>query len=337
MSSRRDKLNEAIDAFRHGMDCETDAQTAIKCLEKCIKIILALSLKSNAKNVFLSTSRQQLTVLYLHTTNKWRKAQLIQDQVNVQYLEEPSNYFYWKVQLVFLFSDFNAMNISLIGYKNLYSPPDQLWYYTAKMKYYFMMNKFTEGKHWCEIAAKIMEKELHYVNYADFQIWKLYGDLCEDKCISWHGHFDMGLMDHLPLIYGMVYLALKLNETEIDKPLEDFLWYWLCKQRYAFVEYHVAIQFFKCKMYLLSKQMMRRAIKRTPELPIIQKKGILDMKQIKSVYQSICCDYCGKMNNTKGIHLMTCVACMKAKYCSRKCQKKAWKYEHRFDCNFSCV
>ena len=48
-------------------------------------------------------------------------------------------------------------------------------------------------------------------------------------------------------------------------------------------------------------------------------------------WKDLYCDYCKKKGKRKG--LRTCCGCMQAVYCSRKCQKYAWKKEHRFICN----
>eukprot|EP01084_Bolivina_argentea_P258616 436083_1 len=42
------------------------------------------------------------------------------------------------------------------------------------------------------------------------------------------------------------------------------------------------------------------------------------------------CDQCGKKN----MKLLKCSYCKKVRYCSRKCQKKAWRFRHRKICSW---
>eukprot|EP01084_Bolivina_argentea_P084039 152094_1 len=314
---------------------------AIECLEKCVAITSTYpsSFDSTTRNVLLAHSKFWLSVLYLTSTNKWGKAKQLHDDVNPQYVEDIHNYFKWRIQLNFFFNYFDAMSNALYEYSQLNVANNNLWYYTAKMKYYLMMNKYTEATIWYKIASTNMNKLCYpALDLLEFEIWNIYRMLCEGKyIISSIWDISCEEITSVPLIYAIVYIVLKLNETGIDKEFEDALWYFLSFKTYAFVEYHVAIQLYKCEMYILSKKKMRKAIKRTSELQIIERNGKQWLKEMKNVCDNLWCDYCGIKNNTKGIRLMTCIQCMKAKYCSRHCQKKGWKYEHKFKCKFSCV
>ena len=54
-------------------------------------------------------------------------------------------------------------------------------------------------------------------------------------------------------------------------------------------------------------------------------------KRIRKKIQEMRCCHCNK----KGGKLMCCTACMKTAYCSKSCQKRDWKLNHRDECDGS--
>ena len=54
---------------------------------------------------------------------------------------------------------------------------------------------------------------------------------------------------------------------------------------------------------------------------------------IKSNYRNRVCDWCLQMHNEGEVK--ACAACKYVCYCSKLCQKKAWKSHHKFECRMT--
>ena len=57
---------------------------------------------------------------------------------------------------------------------------------------------------------------------------------------------------------------------------------------------------------------------------------------IDTFYLQEVCDFCikYKKEENENFSLKRCTACKVVYYCSSKCQKKAWKSHHKYECNY---
>eukprot|EP00483_Globobulimina_turgida_P001072 UN01074 len=339
--------NSKMERYRlRANDKDTSPKRKIKYLLKMLNIASkhAFMGYQNVKEHFMVLCYQSLCLLY-HKRDKLEKAIYFNNKIITKYLrteKEYGQYYRYKFILALVFGNHNAIKQVIESLRQSNFDTKHLWYYTYQLIYSTMRTQYAKAVVCRHRAISVYNASITSMRSA-FEIWGLYLTICMNQLNKENENTLNEIMtsirrEQIELtdlsIMGLVYIAVHSTECNlhVSKGLLENVWLCLLDIPHALAEYHISRICFAEKEFILSYIKMKRAIKRTPELPIIKQNGQDWIDKLENVLTNFRCKGCGVKNNTNEIVLRPCTGCANALYCSRKCQKRDWKYKHRLIC-----
>eukprot|EP01084_Bolivina_argentea_P280097 478930_1 len=313
----------------------------IKYLHKSLKILKGCSLDKRVLKLINTICSLSLSVGY-YGLQKLTRALFYHPQIELELLtisKYVELYYNNALDFAFYFEEYDKINM-IFAHINKSSHSYKIrnnciWYFTAKMRHYIVKHDYKRAMKWYQKAAYKLD-EFAECNYdiSAFKIWGIYLMYYTQNELK----FDYNKRDEYNLevngsgTYGFVFLVMHLEKHDIKNQYildKSYLIRDICLTT-SYGKFQCAKLFFKNAMYSMARKYVIKSCTLSPELPIIKRSGDIWKQIIIDKCKELCCSYCG-VNNHNNI-LKSCGGCGKVQYCSRKCQKKSWKYVHGHIC-----
>eukprot|EP01084_Bolivina_argentea_P054289 99604_1 len=318
------------------MNAQNKYKRGIKYLHKALKLMKIYNNHKMCDSICILIQTMcfyHLSLSYL-ALQKFRKASEYHNNITVNMLEPTYRNIYYQnaLDLAFYLEEFYKINDIFAKIDKFNIASTCIWFYTAKLRYYMHHKNYISGVKWLHIAnSKMHQFEANVHDKDAFTIWSI--------CLIYRTQnkllFDIENVPFRQLngsaIYGLTYLVILLDQQDKSNKYktEQFFIVQLIGDKSSFSGFNLGKFCYKNKLYLLAKKLIRKACKRSPQLPIIQNGGKQWKETTTNKWNTLCCSHC----NIKYDCLKSCNGCGKVQYCSRKCQKKSWRDVHRYKCD----